>query len=428
MEIIIIILAAGLLFTSWFKLSSGFGDAFSLYFVVFGLVYIFRPAVLYFGLDTPIPDHIPNYGYNDKIVNAMILVIAWSIFFHIGSKFSLGYVGSVVFPFRDYRINTASYISILTLLFIINLALVLQLFLSYGFSISAVTRAIRIDGGISGFRSIEGLPYIYAYLAAALYFSIIKNDKKSSNLFPYMVIFSSFVAASAGLLFGGRGPFIYYIVFLTISYSFYVKKLGYISLTIAFTCVLSLLYLLKELRESMWSNGGSPGPVESSNLFRNISDSTNLDSYDKLTLIMQNEIPFLYGEGFLNSIKALIPRSLWSEKPQDLYMDIQFHNIFEPSTIGWPLKALGEWYWNFDTFGVMIGGFLSGLIFKSIQKSYSDYKEHPVSFMIMFMLSLSVFQGGYTAASILKYVATMVPIFIILFLSRVTRRKEIISI
>lgn len=102
-----------------------------------------------------------------------------------------------------------------------------------------------------------------------------------------------------------------------------------------------------------------------------------LDHYD-----IEN---FWYGKSFIGFFTAIIPRTIYNEKPiidEGIYIYEAVHgnNIQPPASlevfksirntpVGWPPRTLGLWYANFGILGVIISGFIFAKIINIVYRN-----------------------------------------------------------
>lgn len=392
------------------------GDAFSLYFLIFGLVYILRPAFIVMEMDSPFPENLFIFPIDEAVINAILISTFWAIFFWIGAKLPISVLPNFVLPKFHQNIPLGAYKIAVVSLGSISLIILLILASKYGTDIYAITRAVRIERIFGGFTIIQHIPAICGYLLATYSFTLNGVNGKGRRLAFYLGPISIFIC-SITLLFGGRASFFYFMVFYILGYNLYIRKLSFTLLSMIGALTLTILYLLKKAREDLWysdTEWHQYSNNQSETIARNLSDSANLDSFDKLILLIQHNVPISYGDGFLNSFLAIVPKIFWPDKPANLYMDIEFHNYFEYAVTGWPLKSLGEWYWNFGFIGIFYGAILSGAIFSTIQRRYRGFENNPSSYLFMYILAVEVFQCGYYGVSPLYYIFKIIPLVIII--------------
>ena len=98
--------------------------------------------------------------------------------------------------------------------------------------------------------------------------------------------------------------------------------------------------------------------------------TADLSTFDDL-LAMQQLVPesigWLDGRSLAQIPAALVPRAVWSGKPQSL--DVQVTDYLAPGgTAGSPIAMQGEFYWNFGLIGVAIGALILGALFGASMK------------------------------------------------------------
>ena len=163
----------------------------------------------------------------------------------------------------------------------------------------------------------------------------------------------------AYIVSGGRGPIIYSIasVFIILSakkdFSFSIIKLTVIS-----GSVIILFSFLGLIRRSF---------TDTSNILENIRSRTEVEDQwyyelsgyqlqfrDEMVFANADRAGFLLGNSYLNLVFFLVPRSVMGEsKPP--FIDFQVCTRFwGRDDIGLPLNAMGEAYFNFGYFGILV--------------------------------------------------------------------------
>lgn len=197
----------------------------------------------------------------------------------------------------------------------------------------------------------------------------------------------------AYIVSGGRGPIIYSIasVFIILSakrdFSFSIVKLSVIS-----GAVILLFSFLGLIRRSF---------TDTSNILENIQSRTEVEDQwyyelsgyqlqfrDENVFANADRAGFLLGNSYLNLVFFLVPRSVMGDsKPP--FIDFQVcTNFWGRDDIGLPLNAMGEAYYNFGYFGILVFVLL-GFIMARITLGLSNSRSMIIKYVGVVLLFYS---------------------------------------
>lgn len=409
-------------------------DAIAFYVYLFGLQYIFRPAILLFELDETIPDQLFfSYPYHYDIQTALTMMVVWSFTFTL--------VFLLLKPRKQAQLETHNFdistaynhkaiICFTGILGFLGILLIFYLLAINNFNFAAASYNIRFNYLLSSFPLIRRFPQLAAYLlitiVAVNHISSKKFLSKPQNRF---FILAAFVLAFSTTLYGSRGPFILWLAYTMITMHLFIKRIPKILWIILLPALFALLTFMKIIRYMLWAGTADTGVK--SNVFAQISDTANLDKFDNFILLIQNmsHLPYSYGVDFINGFLALVPRVLWPSKPIDLTVDIKFHDLFYPHDgVGWPIGSPAEFYWNFGDIGLIVGAILSAITFVAITRYFSNAMKDPYQYLLMYTFIMTVLQIGYTALVPVHIINSFLILFIaITFAKRIARTSNRLS-
>jgi oligosaccharide repeat unit polymerase len=127
-----------------------------------------------------------------------------------------------------------------------------------------------------------------------------------------------------------------------------------------------------------------------------------------LSTTVPAEIPYLYGDSYLQVFVLPIPRALWPTKPND---DISaVITRFDPGSSGFAFPAFGEGYANFGFIGVGLCGVLLGVVSELLHRrlaSSQDLKRSVVA-AVQAGVFLQLFSRGDFAPMFTTYIGILV--------------------
>jgi hypothetical protein len=94
-----------------------------------------------------------------------------------------------------------------------------------------------------------------------------------------------------------------------------------------------------------------------------VSRSINANYYDSLVLVARDvgvDYPHRPVSLFVTDVQALVPHTLWPDKPPFVSSGKWLRRQYEPARInGWPVGAPGDWYLALGAYGILIGSVLT---------------------------------------------------------------------
>lgn len=108
-----------------------------------------------------------------------------------------------------------------------------------------------------------------------------------------------------------------------------------------------------------------------------------------------------FGFGFFGAILFFVPRSFWPEKPISSAPEIAALSNLSFDNLSMPLIA--EFYLNYWYVGIIVGGFLLGVIFGAVDRFFQHTAFRPVTIPLLFFfesigLVLLILRGSFLSA------------------------------
>ena len=200
------------------------------------------------------------------------------------------------------------------------------------------------------------------------------------------------------------------------------RRSWFVSAALVFTIVVGIGFGLRLYRDDILGGETAVSQAQG-NEFRQISISVNGTSLDS-SLLAVKDWPRVHswrnGVDFTDGIWGAVPQSM---RPDGVLVDTigaQFHRIYEPDTHnGWPIGAPTEWYINFGWAGVIIGGLLTGWIYRALTNGLQRSPMPELATVATLVMTLIVFPMGVSAASANRFVIHAIPLLAMLTLLRV---------
>ena len=137
-----------------------------------------------------------------------------------------------------------------------------------------------------------------------------------------------------------------------------------------------------------------------------------------------DKMEYRNGEMLYGWATALIPRSMWPDKP--MWMErgpYILRNVYNSNNrvAGIPPGYIAELYWNFGLLGVLIGMGLFGFFIRTVYVSFIPYAGNPVSVLIytFFLTRFVLFTlGNDLASGAIKMGLDLIPLLFLLYIVR----------
>lgn len=368
--------------------------------VIFSLLTAFYsvPFLIFFFFDPLIIDENVRLLIGAKMENVMFKFLFYQTIFIIFFYWGVYSTKKNKTKINLFDINLSAkyyYITYLILLFI-SLSLVINFIISVGgiyeLILQFANRDELTDGNqllllsTSSLINIAGC-FLMKYMS-------IKGFKLKSL---FINLFCSFIVLSA---FGGRSPFILYLLMMLCCYNYLIKRINFfkVKFIIPFVFLFCFVIIMPLLRSK---------EVDLTDINKLIFDNVLVffsgNEYVNIQLLIHNYFethPFWYGTSYKGLFYMFVPRSLFPDKPP-IDEGVYIFNLFyrgdpftNESISSWPPSTFGIFYANFGFLGVIFGGYIHGFLLKKIENMFDGTKCNP---FILCLYSFMVIKFQLTA-------------------------------
>lgn len=368
--------------------------------------------------------HINNPG-NVNIKLALILCL-----FVFGVTIgALGFrrtnLGQLILPDYKYARSDGMFLIGISVLTFCSFLVVLFPLRDANFNIIQAIANVRFEGYFfSGLNVFRQFVFFAAILSGGffVYLSKLKYERvrEISNTVIYYIVILFILNIIFSLILGGKSFVIFPLFGTLLAYILCRSKINYTALGLCGLTLLIVIVGLQFFRTKVVTDMHvSHGETVYNGLYFII--------YDTTLAYLEADEEFLdtkLGEDFGNSFIAIIPRFLWPEKPtSQISAGNRFAHALQPhkdNPGGRPPYGMAQWYVNFGWIGVIFGGVLTGWILTILQEKYSDFRQNPFSFIIMWhfiFMVLGPWPGGIHNTSLMNYILYILPLFIFKWLT-----------
>jgi oligosaccharide repeat unit polymerase len=349
------------------------------------------------------------YIFTDTIVNynesLKVLYISFVFLFSIWAGFSLD--KPAIFLLKRsgiFFVSTKgtrwlySHLKLVAMIFII-IALILYIFMMFkgGGDLLWIT-----NSRYAYQHHREGVGTFYVFSQTLLYIAYIIYLYKMRKKSIIRITVTTIIFLVIFYFFGSKRSMLTLMLIGVVYYSYFVRRLNLVKLFLVFI-LLIILFLFSQI---LYSNLGLNGSLNYFTYFDNMV----------LFLVKNPSFEFMNGGNFLSGAWGVVPRELYPDKPH-VYGSAYITEFIYP---GMPEKGhyLGVlpwavYYLDFGFIGVFIGGFLTGISLKYIQKLFKYNKN-----IFVFILFIN-----YAISNIMKFVPTMVLFLLIILFINFLRLK-----
>ncbi|NEQ51943.1 MAG: oligosaccharide repeat unit polymerase [Leptolyngbya sp. SIO3F4] len=310
-------------------------------------------------------EQLLQVNLEESIYGFVFLLLVYVGYFGLGNVFIGGFK-------PKYKEPTKSRFVLLTTFL---LGVILIFFVAQG----GVTAWIR-QWGAAGSRAdaMEGLGPALRLMRVTYFVPLVWYATKGSKVFKNPIfVLVLLISISVGFFAtGSRSSILYSVIPFLIIYTYRNNELP-ITRTLFLGSVFFVLFgLLGQIRTASTFNQGDfswdsidysvEGNIE------HASEESNQWGGLGAGIAVYNSVPeevdFLYGKTYVTFLAFAIPRAIWPNKPHSAghYVAREIFN----NKGGIPPGEVAEAYWNFGVFGVLIMGFLKGVLIRLFQNTF----------------------------------------------------------
>jgi len=253
-----------------------------------------------------------------------------------------------------------------------------------------------------------------APLAVLIWYAF--DDRTERNPFFWIVLIS--VIPLQFILTGSRSSIVYLGTLFLLITIWKKKKIPGIRVVLFGAMALVLIGFLGNIRSSTFKGNIEWASLLEFNFFELVEDTqeemarrSESNGYLAVIGTVPEEVDHLYGESYIGTLLFFIPRYFWAGKPRGAGA-ISGERIFRKSSgAGIPPGPVGEAYWNFSVFGVILVFIAYGVLHKWLATNMMLYHSEP-GYFIFYIITLTIFVP--TGIAIVSYVHAIIPVLLIL--------------
>lgn len=414
-------------------------DTVGIFCISFSLFYGFRLVAVATGADSLYPDYL---FFEDtrtlEAVNLFLLVFLVCVGVGLAAGRATRIETPWLFPAVRTRPTVRRYwIASVALTVVATLITGYLLARYHGFS--GMVRASKFDKELAGTFFLRVFPTMGSAVAAAGFLDLRQRALRARNLallwrarlllgmagLNAFYVFAwgarSQLACVAFIVFAGLG------VFPRPRHSRAVAgRPGFaIRLVIVAAAVITLVVGLRVGRDIIIS-GTTTETIAGESMVRQVSVASNSVTYDAFVLAVRDwpaRYEYRYGRDFVVGALGVVPRTVWSGKPEHIIPGAWFRQVYEPSKRnGWPMGSVGEWYLNFGFLGIVAGGLLSGLALAFAQRMFRTSRRNPFAFSVTAVVGFLVLDLGVGSQFTLRWTSVVLPLIVLTHLLEADKR------
>ena len=265
---------------------------------------------------------------------------------------------------------------------------------------------------INGTQQLK-FPLLYtSYGALVLY---IFNNKKKISIYFLFLINLLILTPIIGDLLSGSYFLPFFSIFLIFIFYFYLDQKINIKKLLLFIFTILICFVIfgskGEFRAKTWYKTNIDTKEKIFIYLNEMSSGiNNLDfiedtflsriyhSYGSLIIVTRlspEKVDFWKGESYKILASKIIPRIFWKNKPSDELGNKFGHRYgelnLEDKNTSWNMPVLNEFYVNYGLWGVGIGMFLLGILFRFLSTSFSIIDNNNIEKIISFFILVPLF-------------------------------------
>lgn len=295
---------------------------------------------------------------------------------------------------------------LMSVLFIINFGGISVLIASFT-NRDAIVEGNQIYLSISNFFVFLGAIFHLKYLSYC--------KKKALGIIICLAI--GFVVLS---LYGGRSPFLTYLITVGVCYNYLIQRINIFSLKLLSVYLFAAIFFILILGLRLSSDTNISELIRE-NALSVFGGNSYVDIQVGIRHYFSNN-DFWLGKTFSDFHEAFIPRSLLpSKRPVDdgvyYYFALNgYSNVFNTNSFpnSWPPSTLGSMYANFGYFGIIIGAYILAYIHKFFYSKFITNSKN-VLFAYIYSFVAIKFQLTFFYIANICYAIIYVTAFVLIF-------------
>lgn len=433
----------GVLAAIWLLFSRWMFDIVSIFCVSFVLFYGLRLVVVAAGADGLTPDYLFTSD-ESAIETTNVLLLGFLVCVAIG--LAAGQVANLrvpwLFPAVERRPVAGRYWYVALALTALSTAITAYLMVRHG-GFGSMIRASKFDKELAGTFVLRIAPSVGSVVAAAGFIDLRQRASRARDrrlrrrawLLGGMALLNGFWVYA----WGARSQFVVVAAIVLIGLAVFGtaerernvhRRQLLVRLAVVTLCVGGIIVGLRVGRDLLI--GGSVNEtISNQSVVRQLSVAANTTSYDAFVLAVRDwpaDQPFRDGEDFVNGTIGVVPRSVWADKPDQIIPGAWFRQVYEPEKRnGWPMGVAGEWYLNWGTVGVLVGGVVSGFVLAIAQRTMRRCATNPYAFACTVSIGLLALDLGVGSQFVLRWAGFVLPLIALTYVLRANRSSIDVS-
>lgn len=395
---------------------NGPGDVLLLFSVVTALFFGLRPLILLLGLDRPFPDYL----FLESEVNGVIArtLLGGSLFLMfviaglvlVSSSTKRGWAPFFVPSPPDPRRMVVATLVLTGIAGLISAALLAR----YG-SVGGLIAAAKQEKDLAGMFILRVFPAVGAVTALA---SFLEMRGRGIGVGRWWLLAASLLNAWFVFLWGSRSVFVVVAALLVfgLGKATKVSSTTLLRIVLAAVLVLAAASGLRVVRDTL-AQGEVQEVYATASPARQFTLGVNAVQFDAAMLAFRDwpaDYRYRRGEDFAAGALGVIPRRLWTDKPEGIAPGKWFRQVYEPGKVnGWPMGSTAIWYLNFGWPGIAFGGFVSGALLGAIWRRQSISPAGGWNLAVAMVTSVYVLDSGVHSESLVRFVVWLVPLTVI---------------
>ncbi|MEM9891860.1 MAG: hypothetical protein AAF962_13425 [Actinomycetota bacterium] len=406
------------------------GHVVDFYVVGFAGFFLFRAGLLVMGLDSFIFPALGSEGVPDQaraVEDALVALVVWQALVSVGVVLGRRLVAPRRLVGGSLRaISTSRLRHLLLVAAAVGSAVAVAVVASEAGGIEDTIAASKAEKALGGLFFLQFIP-----IAGMLWASHLALDERD-RLKSLCYWISSTGFAATVMIWGSRRVLVVLAALIVVSMlrSSVSARIDLARLVLLAPATIPLLLGLS-IALRRWRDGaiggGISGKVASEPIWRQASLSANATYFEAFTLATRDfpEVHSYWGaQPFMDGLLGVVPRLLWSGKPEGVAIGAEFRQIYEPQILnGWPVGGVGEWYLSFGWFGLLVGALLSGFLLSALGNTIRKYGSLP--FAAAF--GLQILELGFGGQSAVRWFGWIVPTLLVVWFIEWQARQEAVG-